>query len=279
VVRIVTDNASDITLAEARELGLELVALETAFGDEPCPMAANADYDAFYVRLNGCTQLPTTSRPAPQKYIEIYEAARAAGDEVIVITLSSGLSGTYESACVAKNMAGYEKVEVIDSRIAVMAQRILTEHALRLRNEGRTAAEISAELEKLKERVEVVGVIGSLVNLRKGGRIPPALGIIGDALGIKPVITVRNGKIVDIGKARGHRAGVAASHKKLAGDGIDPDHPVIFGYTSDAALGGRYMTETAEKFNIPAPRLCQVNGIIGTHLGHDSVGVAYVRKK
>jgi len=278
LVRIVTDTASDITAAQAAAMNIELVPLVTSFGDEVCPMSTDADYDAFYEKLRVCDKLPATGRPAPQKYIDIYERAKKAGDDVLVITLSSGLSGTYESACVAADMTGYDRVTVIDSLQAVMSQRILVEHAVKLRGEGRAIGEMIESVRSLKDRVTVVGVIGSLAYLRKGGRIPPALGILGDALGIKPVITVIDGKIVDTGKARGYKAGVAMSLKKVAADGIDTSYPVCFGYTSDRVLGEAYMQGAMERFGIEEAKLCQVNGIIGTHLGTDSVGVAYIKK-
>ena len=279
MIRIVTDNASDITLAQAKEMGVELISLVTSFEDGAFPLDTNEDYDRLYARLAQCKSLPFTSRPTPDAYMQIYRAAREAGDDVIVLTLSSGLSGTYESACVAKVMQDYDRITVIDTEQAVMAQRLLVEHAVALRDKGCTANVIVREVLDLRDCVTVLGVIGSLVNLRRGGRIPPALGIIGDALGIKPVITVKDKLIVDVGKVRGIRSGIAMTHKMLDLDGVDPDYPVIFGYTSNCALGESYMQDTVQRYGIQNARLCQVGGIIGTHLGPESIGVAYVRRK
>lgn len=278
MIRIVTDNGSDITLEEAQNLNVERVVLETAFEDSVCPMNTDEDYARFYEKLKASEKLPITSRPAPQQYLDIYLDAKAKGDGVVVIALSSGLSGTYESACVAKDMAEYEDIRVIDSHQAVMSQRILVEHAVKLRNSGRTLDEIVSGVKDVRHRVRVVGVIGSLVYLRKGGRIPPALALLGDALGIKPVITVAQKVIQPIGKVRGVKAGIAQMYKMMDQEGIDPAFAPCFGYTSNTEMGESFMRETMEKYGLRKASLSRVSGIIGTHLGTDSIGVAYVKK-
>ena len=121
MIRIVTDIASDITAAQAAAMHIDLVPLVTSFEDGVCPLNSESDYDEFYRRLKVCKKLPITSRPSPQCYSDIYAQAQACGDEVLVITLSSGLSGTYESALTARDMTGYDRVTVIDSQQAVMS--------------------------------------------------------------------------------------------------------------------------------------------------------------
>ncbi|MBQ8537199.1 MAG: DegV family protein [Clostridia bacterium] len=279
MVRIVTDTASDITAEEAKRLKIHLIPLETAFEDGVCPMSTSEDYDHFYEKLRAAEKLPITSRPSPQAYLDIYLEAKKAQDDVLVITLSSGLSGTKESAHVAKEMADYPRITIVDSKTAVMAQRMLVEHACRLRDEGMSVQAIAHEMILLRDRVVVIGVIGSLVYLKKGGRIPPAMAILGDALGIKPVITVKHKIIQALGKARGMKAGVSMAYKRMEEDELDPSFPVLFGYTSSRTLGEDFMVKTAQRYGMKNIRLCQVNGIIGTHLGTDSIGLAYVAKK
>ena len=279
MIRIVTDNASDITLEQARSLNIERVRLVTSFDDSPCPMDTTADYSMFYELLAGSEKLPVTSRPSPEEYLAIFEDAAKKGDHVLVLTLSSGLSGTCESAFVAKNMCGYENISIIDTRQAVMSQRILVERAAHLRDAGMPFGRIVSEINDLKERVHVIGIIGSLKCLKKGGRIPPALATIGDVLGIKPVITVIDGVIVPVGKVRGMKAGVNMAWKMLDSVKIDTEYPLVFGYTSDEALGSGFMKDTLARYGVHEAKHCQVCGIIGTHLGSDSIGVAYVAKK
>ena len=279
MIRIVTDNASDITARQAREMGVERVSLVTSFDDGPCPMDSEADYSAFYEKLAASEKLPMTSRPSPESYLEIFEDAKKNGDHVLVITLSSGLSGTCESAQVAKNMSGYDHITIIDSQQAVMSQRILVERAAHLRDAGLPFGRIVSEVCELKERVHVIGIIGSLKCLKKGGRIPPALATIGDALGIKPVISVKDGVIIPVGKVRGMKAGVNMAWKMLDEADIDPEYPMVFGYTSSRELGENFMRDATARYSPKDTKICQVCGIIGTHLGADSIGVAYVSKK
>jgi len=278
MIRIVTDNACDITANEAQALNIHLVSLETSFEDEACPMGSLEDYDRFYAKLKSCDKLPITSRPSPQVYLDIYEKARKAGDDVLVLTLSSGLSGTNESAHVAKGMIDYPRITVVDTQNAVMAQRMLVEYACRLRKQGMSLQAIAHALIETRERVVVMGVIGSLVYLKKGGRIPPAMALVGDMLGIKPIITVKDKVIQPLGKARGLKSGIATVYRRMEEDQIDTDFPVLFGYTSDRSLGESFMAKTAERFGFRDARLCQVGGVIGTHLGCDSIGLAYVKK-
>ncbi|MBQ4089191.1 MAG: DegV family protein [Clostridia bacterium] len=279
MIRIVTDNASDITVEQARSLNIDRVSLVTSFDDIPCPMDTGDDYALFYEKLAASEKLPVTSRPTPESYLSIFEEARKNGDHVLVLTLSSGLSGTCESAHVAKNMCGYENITIIDTQQAVMSQRILVERAVHLRDAGMPIGRIISEINDLKERVHVIGIIGSLKCLKKGGRIPPALATIGDALGIKPVITVKDGVIISAGKVRGMKAGANMAWKMLDAEDIDPEYPLVFGYTSDIGIVENFMRDTMPRYNVPDAKICQVCGIIGTHLGPDSMGVAYVAKK
>lgn len=279
MIRIVTDNASDITAEQARSLNIDRVPLVTSFDDGPCPMDTEADYGRFYEKLAVSEKLPVTSRPAPDAYLRIYDEAEKNGDHVLVLTLSSGLSGTCESAQVAKNMSGYENITIIDTEQAVMSQRIMVERAVRLRDAGWPIGRIVPDILDLRSRVHVIGIIGSLKCLKKGGRIPPALATIGDALGIKPVITVRDRVIQPAGKVRGMKAGINMAWKMLDGEDIDPEYPMVFGYTSDQHSGLSFMRDTMARYGVPDAEICQVCGIIGTHLGADSIGVAYVSKK
>lgn len=278
MIRIVTDTASDITLDETQHMEIDRVPLQTSFEDGVCPMDTAADYDRFYAKLRSSEKLPITSRPSPELYLNIFQEAKAAGDDVLVLSLSSGLSSTIESAHLAKEMACYDKITIIDTEQAVMSQRILVEHAVQLRDAGKDIREIVASVLDLRSRVCVLGVIGSMVYLKKGGRIPPAMALIGDMLGIKPVITVEEKVIKPIGKARGMKSGISMLYKFMEQRGMDHRYPAYFGYTSDREMGEKFMQDTMVKYGITEAKLCQVSGIIGTHLGTDSVGVAFVVK-
>ena len=277
MLRIVTDNASDITLTQAQELDIDLVPLDIRFEDGACPQLEDADFQKFYDRLEKCEKLPRTSRPSPQAYLDIYLDAKGKGEEVLVLTLSSGLSGTFESACEAKRLSGYDKIHIVDTHQAIMAQRLLVEMAVRMRGEEYAADEIARKLEQMRDQVVVCGVVDTLKYLRKGGRIPAGLAALGTALRIKPVIVLEETKLKTIGKARGTVQGVKMLYERMSNDHFSKAYPVYFGYTTNLAHAEAFMQKTKEKFGLSRTRLFPVGGVIGTHCGTNCVAVAYFK--
>ena len=170
-IRIITDTASDMTTVQAEELGVIRVPLSIRFGDDEMPMDTEEDFSEFFQRMEEEKELPTTGQPSPELYIEEYEKAKEAQEDVLVLALSGGLSGTVNAARLAKDICGYENVWVVDTRQAIITQRMLVEHAVSLRKKGMSAAEIAADIESVKDRLVVCGVLDTLTNLRKGGRI------------------------------------------------------------------------------------------------------------
>ena len=187
MIQIITDSASDITRKEAEDMGIHIVPLRIQFEDGECPQETEEDFLTFYERLEKAKELPKTSQPSPQTYLEYFEEAEKAQDEVLVITLSSGLSGTIGAAQTAKDISEYEKVYIVDSRQAILAQRMLVEYAVKLRAEQMPVKEIVAKLEELRDQITVCGMLDTLTYLKKGGRIPAALAVVGNVIGIKPV--------------------------------------------------------------------------------------------
>jgi len=277
MLRIITDNASDITLDQARELDVELISLGIHFEDGDCPQRKDEDFTTFYDRLVKCDKLPVTSRPAPQAYLDIYLDAKAKGEEVLVLTLSSGLSGTIESAHEAKRQAAYEKIHIVDTHQAIIAQRLLVEMAVRMRGEEYTAAEIAHKIEQVRDQVVVCGVVDTLKYLRKGGRIPASLAMLCTALRIKPVIALEDTTLKTIGKARGHSQGVKMLYDRMKKDHFSKAYPVYFGYTTNREQAVAFMQKTKEQFGIINARLFPVGGIIGTLCGTNCVVVAYFK--
>ena len=139
MLRIVTDTASDITLEQAAGMGVDMVPLVITFEDGVCPQETEADFMTFYERLQRCQELPVTSRPSPHSYLKIFQDAKAKGEEVVVLCVSSGLSGTMESAFTARQMADYEPIYIVDTRQAILTQRMLVELAVQMREDGHTA--------------------------------------------------------------------------------------------------------------------------------------------
>lgn len=280
MIQIITDSASDITLLQAQEMNIHIVPVHIQFPDGPCPQETNEDLVKFYDRLVKTEELPTTSQPTPNEYLRLFEAAEAAGDDVLVLTLSGGLSGTVGAARIAADLSGYDRIRVIDTRLAISAQRLLTEYAVKLRNEGISIDELVAAVDAMISRITVYGVIDTLTYLRKGGRIPASLSVLGNALRIKPVIILEDGILKTIGKGMGHAIGKKILWQRFEQNLPDPDFPMYFIYTSDRAMGQKFMEETVEKYGLQDFRtsLIPIGGVIGTHLGTCGVGVSYVVK-
>ena len=278
MLRIVTDSASDITAAQAKAMDVDIISLEINFDDGPCPQKTEEDFILFYERLKTCDNLPVTSRPAPQDYLEIYLDAKQKGEEVLVLTVSSGLSGTIETAVVAKEMAEYHAIHIVDTHQAILSQRMLVEKALTLRSQGKKAAEIAEYIKKIRDDVVVCGVVGTLKYLQKGGRVPASMALLGQMMNIKPVIVLEDKILKQLGKARGYAAGIALLHKRMEEDVWDPEEPMLFGYTSDKRFGEQLREKTCEKYAIKESALYPIGGIIGTHCGTDCMAVAYLKK-
>lgn len=278
MIQIVTDSASDITLKQAEEMNVQIVPLTILFEDGVCPQETDEDFQIFYEKLIKENGLPKTSQPTPNKYLEIFRLAKEVGDEVLVITLSGGLSGTVQSAKLAKDLAEYERIEIIDSKQAILTQRMLVEYAVKLRDEGKTLDEITALVLKQREKLTVFGMLDTLTYLKKGGRIPASMALLGNLLRIKPVIILKNSVLEQLGKARGRRDGLKMLCTQMEEAEIDLDFPVYFGYTLYPEPTKQFQMEMEQKFQLKNTKLYPVGGVIGTHVGPNCVAVAFAVK-
>ncbi len=276
-VRIITDSASDISPAQAKAWGVELIPMTVVFGSEEYLDGVTLSDQAFFEKLVETDALPHTCQITPFQYGEVFEAVRRAGDEAVCVVLSGKLSGCWNSAVMAAEHI--ECVHVVDSENVCIGQRLLVELAVRLRDAGRTAAEIAAELETQKKRVRLLALLDTLEYLKKGGRISPAVAFAGGILSIKPVVAVQDGQVVLIGKARGSKNGnnLLMQFVEKCG-GIDFSMPYCLAYSglSDALLQ-KYLADSRDLYqghgeDIP---ICRIGCVIGTHAGPGAVGVAF----
>lgn len=280
MLQIITDSASDITLAQAEQMGIHIIPISIQFPDGPCPQETETDFQHFYERLVRADELPKTSQPTPNLYLQHFQAAKNSGDEVLVITLSSGLSGTINAANIAKDMCEYDPIHIIDSRQAIASQRLLVEYAVKLRGECVPTQEIIQKLESLRDRITVSGVLDTLTFLRKGGRIPSCLALIGNTLKIKPIIVLEDTVLKAVGKTPGRKAGKRILSQRFEKYPPDPEYPIYFVYSSDKELGLQFQREMIQKYNLDSfkTELYPVSGIIGSHVGTNGFGLAYVMK-
>ncbi|MDD6340289.1 MAG: DegV family protein [Butyrivibrio sp.] len=275
-LRILTDSASD--LVNYNNEKLSFVPLTITYGDEEYQDSVNLTHEEFYEKLIETDELPKTSQVAPYVFEEEYEKAKAAGDTLLVITLSSKLSGTYQSANIARD--GYEDmVYIVDSKNVTVGEAVLIEYALRLIDEGKDVEEIVKILEEAREKVVTIGLLDTLEYLKKGGRISKTAAFAGNLLSIKPVICIEDGEVAILGKARGSKQGNNLLMQQIDKyGGIDFDMPLFLGYAglSDAVLQ-KYIADSAhiwkdKKDSLP---ILSVGGTIGTHVGPGAIALAF----
>lgn len=276
--RIIVDSTSDL-LPEIKEQ-VHTVPLTVHFGDEEYVDGVTIDHKTFYEKLIETDVHPSTSQASPAAFEDEYEKARNAGEAAVVITVTSKLSGTYQSAMIAAQ--DYDHIYVVDSGSVAIGGGILVEYALKLLNDGLEAKEIAARLEEVKDRIIIVALVDTLEYLKKGGRISKAVAFAGGVLNIKPVLSVASGEINMLGKARGSKMGnnLLVQEIEKAG-GVDFTMPLLLGYTglSDAMLL-KYIEDSKHLWegNVREVHYSTIGSVIGTHVGPGAVAVAFFKK-
>ena len=280
MIRILTDSASDILPAEAEQLGVTVIPLNVTLEDGTILRdGVDMTPSAYYEILAGCRKLPTTSQPSPELFENFFLEAAAAGDEVIGIFLSHALSGTYQCAKLAADMANVDNVLFVDSGHVCLSEALLVRLAVQLRDSGKTAGQIAAILEHAKEHLHLVAAIDDLKYLRKGGRLPAAVAVAGGMLGIKPLITIQDGKVAMAGKARGLPGAYVALFKKVEEmGGINPAFPALAGYTVSPREVTPIQTYLRDNLQQEDLLVCQIGCVIGTHAGPGAFGIAFFDK-
>lgn len=278
-IRIITDSASDF--APASEANVTVLPMTVSFGDEQFLDGVDLHPHEFYARLIESDVVPTTSQLTPHNFAGVFREVTEAGDSAIVITLSAKLSGTYENACLAaEEFPG--QIFVVDSETVAIGEAILIERALQLIDEGLSAQEVAAALDREKKDVHLIALLETLEYLRRGGRLSSQAAFVGGLLSIKPVVAVENGEVIILGKARGSKNGGNLLIREIQKtSGIDYTRPVKLGYTgTNDDLLVKYMEDNRplwESHVDTLPYAC-VGATIGTHAGPGVIAVAFFQK-
>ena len=270
-VKIIVDSTADL-LPQIKAQVL-VVPLTVRFGDAEYIDGVTITHQEFYEKLTRSDVLPTTSQATPAAFAAMFEEVTKTGDSAVVLTLSSGFSGTYQSACIAAE--DFPNVFVVDSGTATIGTGILTQRALALAETGMDAGAIARQLEGEKEDVTIVAMVDTLEYLKKGGRVSAAVAFAGGLLNIKPIIGVEKGQINMLGKARGAKQGNTLLLQQVAkAGGMDLDRPVLFGYTGTSAQQlEKFMEDSDLRY-----RYTCIGSVIGTHAGPDAVAMAFFKK-
>lgn len=278
-LRVITDSASDFLPPYRPEL--TVLPMEITFGEEHYADGVDITHHQFYEKLIEHEHLPTTSQISPGRFEDAFRRAVDAEETVIAVVLSSKLSGTWQSACIAaESFPG--RVFVVDSENAAIGERILVQRALELMDQGLEAAEIAAGLDEEKKDIRLVALLDTLEYLKRGGRISPAVAMVGSILSIKPVVAVQDGEVVMLGKARGSKNGsnLLIQEIEKAG-GVDFSRPYLLGYAGlDDMLLKKYIEDSRQLWagHTDSLPIATVGGTIGTHVGPGAIAVAFFRR-
>lgn len=278
-VKIIIDSTTD--LIEATKEKVITVPITIRFGNTEYVDGVDITNREFYEKLIENDVLPTTSQATPDSFEQVFKEIKDNGDTAVVITISSNLSGTFQSATIASE--DYKDcVYVVDSGSVTIGAGILTEYALKLVDEGKSAEEIYNELINVRENIYIVALLDTLEYLKKGGRISTTAAIAGSLLSIKPVINVVDGVINTLGKARGSKQGNNLLVKEIEqAGGVDFNMPLLLGYTGlNDMLLKKYIEDSAHLWedSIGSLQTTAIGCSIGVHAGPGAVAVAFFKK-
>ena len=275
-VKIVADSSCDITPEDAKRLGVELVPMSMTIDNQVYRQNVDLTATEFFKKLTETDSSPTTSQLTPFDLEQFYAEAVKDGSEVVAIHLSSALSGTFQSAVLAaREVPG---VYPVDSLNATVGMALLVKIAVAMRDSGKSAEEIAKKLSELSERIVLLAYVSTLKYLVRGGRVSAAAGLIGNALNIYPIISLRDGAVRNVGKARGKNMAQKEIAKIVAERGIDKQYGVTFGH-ADAEADMEALKIHLEEYVEGCDNLdCVIGAVIGTHTGPGATGLAFIAK-
>lgn len=280
-VKLVIESSSDIDSIEAKNLGVTLLSIPISFGEEEFMDGENITREEFYNKLSKASDLPKTSMINTYRFEQVFEEEINKGNEVVAIILSSGLSGSYNAAKTASENFK-DKVFVVDSLSATAGIKILIEYALQLIEEGKSAKEIYEILEEKKNKIKIFAMVDTLKYLKKGGRVSPLVAFAGDLMGIKPMVSVINGKVEVIGKVIGLKKAINYINNEIEkSSGIDFNMPFYAIYSgNDEAKIDNYINDNADLWECGKENVRKncIGATIGTHVGPGAIGIIFFSK-
>lgn len=281
MVKIITDSAADFEHSESEKLGISTIPLAVYIDGREYKDDFLHSKERFYRLAKLSKDLPKTSQPSPYVYECALKKARDNGDSVVIITVSSALSGSYQSAVLARDLLGYKDCYVIDSKSASAGQKLVVKEALRLRDNGFSAKEIADFLLKFIKRIMIFACIDDMKYLYGGGRHTNAAVLLGSTGRIKPVISVtESGSVAFEAKTIGMRHGMNHMLFSLKKYGIDSSYPLYIMHTNSRNLALYFSKLIISKgISFDEGGIVSVGSVVGSHIGEGSIGIAFVKKE
>ncbi len=274
MVRIVTDSTADLTPEQQRAAGITVVPLNVHFGDQVFRDHVDLSTDEFFRRLKASSQLPRTSQPSVGAFEEAYRTLLDGGDEIVSVHLSSKVSGTYNSALMAAQSVGDGKIDVVDSLSTSMALGFMALEAANLARAGRDRQTVAECLRGLVAKARVICVVDTLTYLERGGRIGKARALLGSLLNVKPILQLKDGEVVPLGRARGRPQALNRLVELLERNGKVSQLAIMHGAAkADAEQLRERVASTYPGVDI---QLTEIGAVLGTHTGPGVIGFTYL---
>lgn len=274
VVRIVTDSTADLSEAQQKSAGITVVPLNVRFGDDVYKDHVELTGDEFFAKLKASSQLPKTSQPPVGAFEEVFRGFREAGDDVVAVLISSKVSGTYGAAEMAAKAVDPDHIEVIDSLTTSMALGFLAIEGANLAKTGANRRQVADQIRALVPKAKVLAAIDTLTYLERGGRIGRARALLGSLLNFKPLITLQEGEVAPLGRARGRVQAINKLVELLERDGKLRDLAVLHGAAqADAEQLRDRVAGNYPGLEIP---LAETGAVIGTYTGPGVIGFVYL---
>ncbi len=278
-ITLITDSTCDIAPSKLAELGIPYAPLKVLFGEEEFVDKKDLTNPQFYEKMRGSAQLPSTSQVNPNEFYDLFSEELQKGNKVIGVFLSSDLSGTYNSACIAKDMLETDQILLIDSRTTSFGLAMIVYKVKEMIDQGKSPEDIASDIQPYIQKQQLYGMLDTLENLKKGGRLSSGTAMIGKMLNLKPIIQVEKGLVNMANKVRGSKKGMAWMIEQVMSEYPD-------GVIEEIGLAHANSPEKLEAFKAELSKSVtpkkiheiEIGSVVGTHTGENAVGVVFYRR-
>ena len=276
-IRIITDSTSEISQVQAKVFNIDVMPMTIIFGDETFIDGINLSNKEFYEHMRASDKLPKTSLINSEMFREKFKKF-SDEDDIIGIFISSELSGSLQSAFIAKESMPNKKIHLIDSREVTFGLTALVLYAIRLRDEDKSAQEIVDAIEEAKKRLVLVAVVDDLKYLRLGGRLSSASAFFGTIMRVKPLIQITDGKVLAVHKTLGLHRAFAWLLEQYQNADVDTSMPRLFGHSNAVETLDRFQKYVSRHSDFPLEGVFPIGPTVGVHAGPGAVGFCFFTK-
>ena len=276
MVQIITDSTCDMDKKRLEELGVRVVPLTVNFGEKSYIDGVELSIEEFYEKLAHTQELPTTSQVNPADFENVFKEYIKNGDDIVGLFISSKLSGTYQSAVIARESIAPQHIHLVDTLTVSFGLNLMVEIAVKLRDQGCGAKMIADTIRKLSKKNRLIASVDTLKYLKMGGRLSATSAFVGSVLGISPIVTLTDGKVAVLGKARGQKGAFRFMLDYMQKHGRCPEYPVSFGHSNSKDALEKCMGFFAPYLNDAEVFTGNIGCVVGTHAGPGAVGIAYI---